>query len=216
MGGGWPWRVMVNCQRSLTAAMLSLGSWRSCCRTTKASRTKATWRTMAASVKHWQAPRAAYCLVSRKMVSTLQRLCLRATTRERSACRSLVGGQALAVAVTVSGHSQPQRAVLGGVDGDLSGAQSKPWTPPEVQPAGQLGGLLAVAVADDGGAWRPRPDAGDAEPAGQAGEPAGGVVGVGDQVLEGQAGGNQLGEHPRGSCSLVWYRWGGRVRVGRH
>jgi ubiquinone/menaquinone biosynthesis C-methylase UbiE len=48
-GGCSPWRVMVSCQRSLTAATLSVRSKRSCCSTTKATRTRATWRTIAAS-----------------------------------------------------------------------------------------------------------------------------------------------------------------------
>ena len=46
-GSGSAWRVMVSCQRSLTAARLSLGSRRSCCSTTKPTRTRATWRTIA-------------------------------------------------------------------------------------------------------------------------------------------------------------------------
>jgi hypothetical protein len=67
----------------------------------------------------------------------------------------------------------------------------------------------SAVVVDHGRAGLERPHPGDAQPAGQPGEPAGGVVGVHHQVGNRQPGGDQLGEHPRGQLRL------GLVAAGR-
>ncbi len=135
-GGDSPSRITSNCQHSLTEPTLSSTDRRIICNTTKVSRTRPTWRTIARSTLHWHASNPACCLVSRKSVSMDQAHL--AQNHLGEVRPQVVRDDVLVVGVTVSGHDQPQGTVLGSVDVDGYCAHPEALAPLQRQRPGQL------------------------------------------------------------------------------
>jgi hypothetical protein len=120
-------------------------------------------------------------LVSRKSVSTCQRLTLRKTTALRSASNSFVTMYSW-LPREVSGHDQPQGTVLGSVEAHGCSAYSEALAPLQRQPPGQLAHAATLASPVDDRPRMERTDPRQAHPRERLGEPPGAVVGVEDNV----------------------------------
>src|SRR5215218_4296172 len=107
----------------------------------------------------------------------------------------LVGDDVLVVAVTVSGHDQPQATVLGSVDAHGRGAHPETRTPLQRQRPGQLAHAATLGAPEDDRPRMERPDPDQAQPRYHLGEPPGAVVGVEDYVASFEPRADDLLEH---------------------
>src|SRR5215207_9685773 len=129
----------------------------------------------------------------------------------------VVGDDVVVVAVTVSGHDQPQGAVLGRVDTHGPGAHSEPLAPLERQPLGQLGDGSPLTTPEYD---RPRvqcshPD--KLQPSHELGKPPATVMSVEDDVFGAQSPEPTTSlSIASASLSLVWKACGAHERLGRH
>src|SRR5215208_4674382 len=115
----------------------------------------------------------------------------------------VVGDDVVVVAVTVSGHDQPQGTVLRSVDVEGYRAHPEVLAPLQSQRPGQLAHAATLGAPEDDRPRMERTDPHQPQPSHHLGEPPGAVVGVEDDVASFEPRAYDLLEHLFGELELV-------------